>query len=222
MTMAGGGLVFYGGLIFGLGCVLIYAVCARLALRPLFDVFAPSVALGLAIGRVGCFMAGCCWGDVCADAARLHLHDPSLRAQIQTAPLLSSAVFPLAVTFPAEAGAYEQHRKLGFITADAARSLPVHPVQLYEAVLAALLAWSLHRLLRRQKRAGQTSTALILGYAGIRFVTEYFRADNSPAYFGLTLSQVISLALAASVLLLALRRQSAKQPLMSPISTAVR
>jgi phosphatidylglycerol---prolipoprotein diacylglyceryl transferase len=208
MTMGGGGMVFYGGLIFGIATVVIYVLVTKLNLRHVADVFAPSVALGLAIGRVGCFMAGCCWGDVCVNGNQLHLHDATLRAQVRTVPLLSPGGFPLAVTFPRDAGAYEQHQTLGFITTHAARSLPVHPVQLYEAALAALLVWGLYRSLQQQTRPGQTAARLILGYAAIRFVTEFFRADNSPAYFGFTLSQSISIALATTVLLFAVRRRS--------------
>src|SRR5437588_1600575 len=66
-----GGMVFYGGLIFGLLAAIIYARIARLALGNLLDVFAPALALGLAFGRVGCFMAGCCWGDACVAPAEL-------------------------------------------------------------------------------------------------------------------------------------------------------
>ena len=37
----------------------------RLPGLAVMDVFAPAIALGHAIGRVGCFAAGCCWGAVC-------------------------------------------------------------------------------------------------------------------------------------------------------------
>lgn len=197
MTMGGGGMVFYGGLIFGFVCLVAYAAFARLSLRELFDVFAPSAALGLAFGRVGCFMAGCCWGDLCVARDDIHFHNSQLQYQVNTVPAISGAHFPLAVTFPREAGAYEQHLKLGWLPASAIRSLPVHPVQLYEAALALALAIYLHRSFRDRKWPGEIGIKLILGYALIRFGIEFLRADNSPIYFGLTLSQVISLLLAA-------------------------
>ena len=198
MTMGGGGMVFYGGLIFGIACVFAYAVVTRLSLRELFDVFAPSAALGLAFGRVGCFMAGCCWGDLCVDRDAVHIHGSQLQYQVNTVPAISGARFPLAVTFPREAGAYEQHSKLGLLPASATRSLPVHPVQLYEAALALALAIYLHRSSRGRKWSGEIGLKLIIGYAIIRFGIEFLRADNSPIYFGMTLSQVISLLLAAA------------------------
>src|ERR1041385_3508455 len=106
-------------------------------------IFAPGLALGLAFGRVGCFMAGCCWGDLCVEPSALSKVPPAVTPwQIQTFASLSPSHFPLAVRFPPNAGAFEQHRHLGLISADATASLPVHPVQLYEACLALILcAW---------------------------------------------------------------------------------
>ena len=206
MTMGGGGMVFYGGLIFGFACVIAYAVVTRISLRELFDVFAPSAALGLTFGRVGCFMAGCCWGDLCVNRDAIHLHNPQLQYQVNTVPAISGARFPLAVTFPREAGAYEQHSKLKLLPESATRSLPVHPVQLYEAALALVLAIYLHRSFRNRRWPGEIAIKLIIGYAIIRFGIEFLRADNSPIYFGMTLSQVISLLLAAvGLVLLGLR-----------------
>ncbi len=57
-----GGLVFYGGVIFALPTVLWYAKRHGLALWQTVDVWAPSIAVGHALGRLGCFCAGCCYG----------------------------------------------------------------------------------------------------------------------------------------------------------------
>src|SRR4051794_756581 len=61
----GDGLVFYGGFIFGIASVIAYGLAKKVNLVALMDCCAPSVALGLAFGRVGCFLGGCCFGDVC-------------------------------------------------------------------------------------------------------------------------------------------------------------
>src|ERR1051326_7225128 len=123
MTMTSGGLVFYGGLIFGIGSVLMYAAVMRLPRRDLFDVFSAPVALGLAIGRIGCFMAGCCWGDICAARQELTLRDSQMLSQVQTFPALSGPKFLLRVSFPKGTGAFEQHQELGLTSADAESSL---------------------------------------------------------------------------------------------------
>lgn len=57
-----GGLVFYGGLIFAVPTALWFIRRAGLQLWKTFDLFAPSIAIGHAIGRLGCFCAGCCYG----------------------------------------------------------------------------------------------------------------------------------------------------------------
>ena len=57
--------VFQGGLILALITAFFYIRHNKLPLLQVCDVFAPGVALGHAIGRLGCFAAGCCWGKEC-------------------------------------------------------------------------------------------------------------------------------------------------------------
>jgi phosphatidylglycerol:prolipoprotein diacylglycerol transferase len=205
LRQPGGGLVFYGGVIGGLVSVIVYCVVMKVRLRDLLDVLAAPLAVGLAFGRIGCFMAGCCWGDVCVDQNHLASQvDSKVHYQIDTLPIVSGAGFPLAVRFPVDCGALNQHIKLGLLPPTATRSLPVHPVQLYESSLAFVLAIFLQRKFRRRTWAGEVLCWFCGGYGIIRFTMEFLRADNSPIYFGLTLSQVISLiALATCAVLLA-------------------
>jgi len=60
-TLQAGG-VFYGGLVAALGVAFWYMRRTGLPALPTADVFAPAIALGHGIGRLGCFSAGCCWG----------------------------------------------------------------------------------------------------------------------------------------------------------------
>ena len=46
----------------------------------------------------------------------------------------------------------------------------------------------------KRRRAGDVFSLMLVGYGIIRFAVEFFRADNAPAYLGLTISQVISVA----------------------------
>ncbi|MDR1086664.1 MAG: prolipoprotein diacylglyceryl transferase [Endomicrobium sp.] len=57
-----GGLVYYGGLIFAALFLLVYVRVKKISILKLGDFFAPALALGHAIGRIGCFLAGCCYG----------------------------------------------------------------------------------------------------------------------------------------------------------------
>ncbi|MCU1258628.1 MAG: prolipoprotein diacylglyceryl transferase [Bryobacterales bacterium] len=54
--------IFYGGLIAALFTAYFYMRKHGLPVLATADIFAPGVALGHAIGRLGCFAAGCCWG----------------------------------------------------------------------------------------------------------------------------------------------------------------
>jgi len=58
-----GGLVFYGGVIFAIPVAVWYAKKKGLDIWNTADIFAPSLAIGHAIGRLGCFSAGCCYGN---------------------------------------------------------------------------------------------------------------------------------------------------------------
>ena len=61
-----GGLEFYGGFILTTITVLLWLrYVEKVSLRWYLDIIAPSAALGLAIGRVGCLLNGCCFGATC-------------------------------------------------------------------------------------------------------------------------------------------------------------
>ncbi len=57
-----GGLVFYGGVLLAIPTALWYTRKQGLPIWKTADVWAPSIAIGHAIGRLGCFCAGCCYG----------------------------------------------------------------------------------------------------------------------------------------------------------------
>jgi phosphatidylglycerol:prolipoprotein diacylglycerol transferase len=72
-----GGLVFYGGAIGGaVGYFIAYFVFLRkynVSNWKMADIIAPCAALGLALGRVGCLLNGCCFGNVaCAEWRAVH------------------------------------------------------------------------------------------------------------------------------------------------------
>jgi phosphatidylglycerol:prolipoprotein diacylglycerol transferase len=77
---AGG--VFYGGLLTALAVAFWYARHARLPALPTADVFAPAVALGHSIGRLGCFAAGCCWGSPTSAGWGVVFTDPVAHDQV--------------------------------------------------------------------------------------------------------------------------------------------
>ena len=62
LTLARSGGVFYGGLIVAVVVALWYIRRVGLPLWTTCDVFAPGIALGHVVGRLGCLFAGCCYG----------------------------------------------------------------------------------------------------------------------------------------------------------------
>ncbi len=59
-----GGLVFYGGFLAAFLTGMIYIRKYNMPLLKTMDIFAPGLALGHSIGRIGCFLAGCCYGKI--------------------------------------------------------------------------------------------------------------------------------------------------------------
>jgi len=59
-----GGLVFYGGVLLAVPTALWYVRKNAMDIWNTADIFAPSIAISHVFGRIGCFMAGCCYGKI--------------------------------------------------------------------------------------------------------------------------------------------------------------
>ena len=177
-----GGLMFYGGLI--LSILVFFTWCAIKKERPLAlgDLFCTVVPLGHAFGRLGCFFYGCCYGK------------------------LSASRF--AVRFPRHSPAWYGQIREGLIDSSAGASLPVFPVQLFEAALLLALFAALLFIYLKWRR--HTAGAYLIGYAAIRVATETLRGDPRAAVLGLSISQAISLTMAAFGALLLAYGQSTR------------
>jgi phosphatidylglycerol:prolipoprotein diacylglycerol transferase len=79
-----GGIVFYGSAFGGLAAGLIarrrFLSRFNVSAWKLADVLAPSLAIGLCIGRIACFLNGCCWGHVASPDS------PAVHFPLMTAP----------------------------------------------------------------------------------------------------------------------------------------
>jgi len=67
-----GGMVFYGGLIFAVTTLFIWSKRKSMDFMKILDLAAPSVAIGYSIGRIGCFLRGCCYGVECSLPWAIH------------------------------------------------------------------------------------------------------------------------------------------------------
>lgn len=65
----GGGFVFFGGLIFGSIFTLLFFKINKIPLSAI-NAFMPALAFSHAVGRFGCFLTGCCYGDLITDDLR--------------------------------------------------------------------------------------------------------------------------------------------------------
>ena len=65
LNISSGGLIYYGGVALATAAIVVYVLWRRLPLRRYLDIIAPSLMIGLAFGRVGCLLNGCCHGGRC-------------------------------------------------------------------------------------------------------------------------------------------------------------
>lgn len=100
LGLARSGGVFYGGLIAAVVVALIYLRRHKMPLWTTTDVFAPGIALGHIVGRMGCLLAGCCFGKPASVPWAITFTDPAAMANVGT-PL----GIPLHPTQLYEAGA---------------------------------------------------------------------------------------------------------------------
>ena len=187
----------------GTGAIGVFVYCriAGLSFRRVLDIFALPTLTGLAIHRVGCYLAGCCWGDIVGGR-----HAGELASQVQTTSFLERIVD--GVQYPPGSLPFEQHVALGLLEPDAAASLAVYPVQLYEIFLLLALIALLSRVRWRRAPRGTLAVLTIVGYAVIRFFIGYLRADGYLVFANLTITQLQCIFLFFTILLLPRIRRS--------------
>jgi len=182
---AGSGI--YGGLLGGALGLALTARMKKLEVLRVMDVTASVVPAGFALGKAGCFLAGCCYGARCG--------------------------VPPGIRFAPGSLAFETQRAAGLVPAGGSSSLPVHPAQLYELAFGLALFAGLTILLGRSRRPGETGLVFAALYSAWRFGIEFLRDDPGRRMFGapcLTDSQiaaiVVGIAAAAAWGLLRLRQ----------------
>lgn len=175
-----GGLVFYGGFLGAAAAAWLYLRKHRMDFLAHADTLIPSVAIGHFFGRLGCFGAGCCWGDV----AHAHL--------------------PWLAEFPPESLAFQTFAgrpdPAAFLAADRLHTLPLHPTQLYESFGELGLFLLLVLWVRPRKRFhGEVLATWLMAYAVLRTVVEAFRGDvERGVVLGLGVGQWTSIVIFAA------------------------
>jgi phosphatidylglycerol:prolipoprotein diacylglycerol transferase len=178
LNVAAGGQVGVGSLPTAALAAWRFASRRGLSLPRLADCIAPGLLVGLAIGRIGCFLNGCCYGGACD--------------------------LPWAVRFPPDSPPWLDQAARGLLPAAAADggrpwSLPVHPAQLYAAIDAAILAVLACLATPLARRDGQVFALVLTLHPISRLLLEAIRVDEPPALgTSLSISQLVSLVLLAA------------------------
>lgn len=198
-ALRNGGLVAYGGFIGGLVGSWAFLAPKKIRLLAWADDAVPSLASGLLITRIGCYLFGCDFGKRLPDGA------PGWLKSLGTFPHWASGTLPSGDGSPA----YVRHLELYGgtpLATELARtnaSLPVHPTQLYESLvglgLLALLLWQ-----RRSIRfRGQAFFLFVFAYGFARFVLELWRDDVERGSYGPTLDSHVYVPLCLTLFALA-------------------
>ena len=185
----GGGLVFYGGLIGAMTASLIYARRNDIDFFRLADLAMPAISLGQALGRLGCFSAGCCWGGFTNKAFPFAVHFPGTPEAKDVFGHLSGSA---SLAFQSQASetrwivestgqVYHQAVPGAVRIADWAvqhgHTLSIHPTQLYESVGQFALFVFLLVMRRYRRFHGQILGMWLMLYAILRTTVELFRGD---------------------------------------------
>jgi phosphatidylglycerol:prolipoprotein diacylglycerol transferase len=193
------GLVWYGGFLLASAAVLWVVRRRKLPVWPLLDAATPALALGYAVGRIGCFLVGDDYG------------------RPTDAPW--GIAFPNGLP-PTTAGSLREDFGVAIPpgTPDDAL-LRVHPTQLYETALALGIFCVGRWWLGRGGKPGQVALAMFALLAAERFVIEFFRAKDDRFFGSLTLAQVISVAILLVVAAVAVRRRAAAVAATGAVAT---
>jgi len=171
------GGVYYGGFIGGFLALVLLIRWYKLPFWKVADAFAPGVAIGQAIGRQGCFAAGCCWGK--------------------------PTNLPWGVHFTEAAHDFTGVPIYGPDGSD----LHLHPTQLYESITMLIVFGLLVYLHKNKRFDGQVLIAYAIIYGIVRFCIEFLRDDprgnvlGLSSTLGISTSQIISLIVAASAVI---------------------
>lgn len=169
-----GGFAIYGGLIGGFAAVAGYIVWKGLPLFKLGDIIWPAVILGMGIGRLGCFFAGCCHGAVAPH------FDGGTSIGLPNGEVWLSSTFPFLTTEFHEGGV---SRLL---------DVPLYPTQLWAVASAVLVAGLLTWLWERRSFDGQILAIGLLLEPPTRILTEMFRADHRGYLFTFPVNETLA------------------------------
>ncbi len=194
-----GGLTFQGGLFLALVADWLYLRWKAIPVGRMFDIYAPSLAIGVGFGRIGCLLNGCCWGKPAPAGSMFAMRFPdaieSMGQQFQLYAAAPAAWADMATSLGYPAGAVP--------------TIPIYATQIISAlglfIIAAGLLWAERR--RPDRPEGQVIVWFLFAYGIGRFLIEFWRDDTPLRYGfagfpGLRLGQWLALAMIAAGIVL--------------------
>lgn len=206
-NVTSGGLIYYGGLVMAALMVVGYLLLKKVPLRRYLDIVSVSIMVGLAFGRAGCLLNGCCYGANTDNHYMLGMTFPMYSQPLwkvdsspgpfsagtdAPSPVYSKQYANHEVVPPPELmktledgrtrlmvpREFQNDPKLNAI-AQAQHSHVVKPSQAIGIVNALLLAVILALFYRLRRREGQVFALLFILYPITRFFEELIRDDNA-------------------------------------------
>ncbi|MFH1614417.1 MAG: prolipoprotein diacylglyceryl transferase [Planctomycetota bacterium] len=172
-----GGLELLGGVVLAISVIVIYIFCRKLPIRRYLDILAIALMSALAIGRIGCFLNGCCFGKPtkCPIAVRFPYASPPYYSQVfpdygrnRSRPYLElpneyygrcdgddfieadqANKFHMRLKPPRLLSEQQRYE----VTKGRYQCLPVHPTQIYSSVGGLVNCGLLYLFWRRSQRA---------------------------------------------------------------------
>lgn len=221
INIRSGGLTFYGGLLLAFPLVVLYGIWKKVPIPRGMDIVAPAITLGLAFGRIGCFLNGCCHGAVCEAPWAVHFPyysnpyieqyekgeltpPPQLlvqdrgRARLMTREELRDG--RATVYTPDGQGSFIRERidipEASRQLASGEHSLYVHPAQLYSALTASLITALLVAFYTLAPAPGRVMALMLMVEGATRFLLELLRAEP-PVLGRMSLSMILGILIVA-------------------------
>jgi prolipoprotein diacylglyceryltransferase len=187
-----------GGLFFGILALISGKYLLKFR-ENIFDPFAIALPVAMAIQRMGCFFSGCCYGN--------------------------SSIMPWAVKYPANTLPHYHQFQSGFLTYADQFSLPIHPVQIYEAIGLLTISFIILRFRNKFRVGGNLMVFSFFLIFLVRFITEFFRASLAHTIGGevvgfMNMTQWVLLPLIILMALILYRREGGAYRLLLAKKTA--
>lgn len=210
VNIRSGGLTYYGGFLLAFPALVAYAWYKRVPIRLGMDIIAPCLMVGLGLGRVGCFLNGCCYGaETQASWAvqfpyRSDAYFEQLnKGEIHVPPeLLNAQGAPRTIEDIGSDKTLSAEQRAGLVAlAQSQRALPVHPAELYSTFTALLIAAFLLAYFTLPHAPGRVFALMLMVEGVSRFLLETVRAEPPATFFGVHVFGPLTFGEGLSILL---------------------